>query len=546
MKVPLLLFLCSLLNLTNFAQEPIQPKSDITEVTVFLRSAQITRSSRVTLRKGDNILRFAGLAKGIDPRSVQATAPKDILINSVSHEVNHLKGQKKPRRILNMEDSLRIIDEALALNKAEKSVLDQERTMLLQNQDLAGKQKGVSITELERAADFFRTRLRDIHGRLMTLATKKTDLIQRKNRINKQLKAWNYERNQPSNDILVVLKTEAPTTAKISFRYLVQDAGWIPGYDLRVKDTDSPIQLDYNADVYQKTGVDWKDVKLTLSSGNPNQSGTKPTLSQWNLYTSAPVTRGVRGSYKEQGYLYDRNAEKTEPNVFTPNADGVNDEFGFDDIKTLADYTQVVEGATTAEFRISIRQNIPADGQKHQVSIQSDELPASYEHFAIPKLDKDAFLVAGVTDWEALNLLPGMVNIFFEGTYITAAALNPNYTADTLDFSLGRDKKVIIKRELLKDFNKRKTIGFNRERTFGYEFSIRNTKSSAVTLQLQDQIPVSQDEDITVKLIEKSGASHDEETGKLTWNIRLAPGKTEKIRLVFSVKHPKKKNVPGI
>ncbi|MEM7039745.1 MAG: DUF4139 domain-containing protein, partial [Bacteroidota bacterium] len=149
-------------------------------------------------------------------------------------------------------------------------------------------------------------------------------------------------------------------------------------------------------------------------------------------------------------------------------------------------------------------------------------------------------------DWEKLNLLPGSVNVFFEGTYITEAFLDPNYTRDTLDFSLGRDKKVVIKRELLKDFNKKRTIGVNRERTFGYDISIRNTKSTAINLRLLDQVPVSQDDDITVKLIEKSNARHDEATGKLTWDIKIDPAQTKMLRLVFSVKHPKNKNVPGI
>ncbi|HHG83754.1 MAG TPA: mucoidy inhibitor MuiA family protein, partial [Bacteroidetes bacterium] len=213
---------------------------------------------------------------------------------------------------------------------------------------------------------------------------------------------------------------------------------------------------------------------------------------------------------------------------------------------TLADYTTVSQGAVTSEFSISIPQDIPSTGQKEQVSIQNSELAALFQHYAVPKLDKDAFLVARVTGWENLNLLSGPVNIFFEGTYVTEAYLDAEITSDTLDFSLGRDKKVVIQRELLKDYNKRRSIGANRVRTFGYEITVRNTKSTPIHLQLLDQVPVSQDERITIKAIELSKAAHNEATGKLTWDLDLQPASTQKLKLIFSVKYPKKSIVPGI
>ncbi len=213
---------------------------------------------------------------------------------------------------------------------------------------------------------------------------------------------------------------------------------------------------------------------------------------------------------------------------------------------TLSDYTVMRNTATTAEFAISVKQDIPSDGKKQQVSVQSATLPAIFAHYAVPKLDKDAFLVARITDWEALNLLPGSVNIFFEGTYVTQAFLDPTNTIDTLDFSLGRDKKVIIERNMLKDHNARRDIGTNKERTFGYEFVLRNTKKSVVHLKLMDQIPVSQDAAIEVKAVEISGAGKDDATGILTWNLDLQPAATQKVKLIYSVKYPKKKIVPGI
>ncbi len=521
-----------------YAQEPtpLPAKSQITDVTVFLSGAQVSEEATIALAKGDNIVVFEGLATNIDARSIQAAAPDIVLINSVRHEVNFMKEQVQTPRIIRLQDSLRLIQEKTEVLNNEKTVLTQENALVLANQSLSGEQKGVSTDELRKAADFFRTRLRDINERLLQNQRAQTKLAEDRNRINQQLQELNFEKNKPSNDIVVKLKCDYARTVKVGIRYFVPDAGWAPSYDLRAKDTESPITLDYRAEVWQTTGVQWKNVNLTLSSGDPLQGGTKPELVQWNLSFGQPgyaiYDKIVSGKMEAAGQVNEHSGGEYDRQENKPT--------------TLADYTTMRNTATTAEFAISVKQDVPSDGKHQQVSVQSATLPALFEHYAVPKLDKDAFLIARITGWESLNLLPGNVNIFFEGTYITAAYLDPTYTTDTLDFSLGRDKKVIIERNMLKDYNAKKDIGTNRERTFGYEFVVRNTKKSVVHLKLMDQVPVSQDESIEVKDIDISNAKKDEATGLLTWDLELQPAATQKFKLIYSVKHPKKKVVPGI
>ncbi len=538
MKKSIFIFFLSLWTCVQLqAQDPIIAKSTITDVTVYLSGAQVSEEATVALKAGDNILLFSGMAKSIDPRSIQAVAPEIVLINSVRHEVNYLKEQVNSPRVQRLQDSLKLIQERQEVLANEKTVLTTENTMVMANQSLAGEAKGVSTEELRKAADFFRSRLRDIAERLTVNRRANEKLALERNRITQQLQELNQSVNEPTNDVVVKLRADYARTVRVGIRYFVPDAGWVPGYDLRAKDTDSPITLDYRADVWQETGVPWNDVTLTLSSGDPLQGGTKPELVQWNLSFGQPysgvksidqlsvITGGTPAEYGDVvGGIIHTNNRPT----------------------TLADYTTMRNTATTAEFAISVKQDVPSDGKNQQVSVQSASLPALFEHYAVPKLDKDAFLVARITGWEALNLLPGNVNIFFEGTYVTQAYLDPTNTIDTLDFSLGRDKKVIIERNMLNDYNAKKDIGTNKERTFGYEFVIRNTKKSVVHLKLIDQIPVSQDASIEVKATEISGAGQDEATGILTWKLDLQPAATQKLKLVYSVKHPKKKIVPGI
>lgn len=539
------------------AQDEIEVKSKIESVTVFLRGAQVTRTANVPLRKGKNVVYFRGLGEGINPQSIQAAAPQAYLINSVIHEVNYLDKQIESPKVKMLQDSLEIIQRLVESNTLEFNVLETEKNMINKNQSIASKEQGMSVDELQKMTEFYRARYTEILDKQLTYSRSNNKLASRRTAINLQLNELNARRNRPSNDIRVVVQSEGDATAPIGLSYVVNEAGWVPSYNIRAKDTQSPITLEYRADVYQNSGVDWEDVQITLSSGNPNTGGTQPTLTPWNLYVQEPIVYTLQ---RERNYagVY-KKAESAPATTKSADADGG----GYDDMEesaapepemaidyenvaTLADYTTVREGATTAEFRISLPQTIRSNGKAEQVTVRNANLPTFYRHFAVPKLDNDAFLTAGLTGWDTLNLLPGKAQVFFEGTYVTEVDIDPAYTSDTLNLSLGRDKKIIIERNQLKDFNKVRTIGLNRERTFAYEIKVRNTKEGAVNVTLEDQIPVSQDKDIVVSLVDASGAKLDEATGKLTWVLDVAKAETKVVKLMFTVKYPKNRYVPGI
>ena len=550
------------------AQNETEAKSKIESVTVFLSGAQINRAADVTLKKGKNILYFRGLGEGINPQSIQASAPEAFLINSVIHEINYLDKTAESPKVKQLQDSLEIIKILIEDNSLEHGVLENEKNMILKNQSIASKEQGLSIDELQKATDFFRSRFTEVLDKQLGYVRANNKLALRRNAITLQLNELNAKRNRPSNDIRVVVEAANPGACPVSLSYFTQGASWTPGYNIRAKDTKSPILLEYKADVIQNTGIDREDVKLTLSSGNPNTGGTQPNLTPWNLYVQQPIvtTYGRRTDSYSDNAAAPKMAEKSvtedaeisalEQDDSYDDFGGAEDEpepslavdgaYGYTAPAGLSSYTTVQEGATTAEFRISVAQTIRSNGKAEQVTVKTAELPAFYRHFAVPKLDDDAFLVGGITSWDTLNLLPGNAQIFFEGTYVTEVSINPAYTSDTLNLSLGRDKKVVIERTQMKDFSKVRTLGANRERTFAYEIKVRNTKDSPVNLTLEDQIPVSQDKDIVVSLTDASGAKKDDATGKLTWELTLAPAETKVIKLMFTVKYPKNRSVPGI
>ncbi len=142
-----------------------------------------------------------------------------------------------------------------------------------------------------------------------------------------------------------------------------------------------------------------------------------------------------------------------------------------------------------------------------------------------------------------MNLLPGEANIMFEGTYIGKTYIDPNSTQDTLNFTLGRDKRVVVKREKSKDFSSVKFLGTNKKQVFTYDITVKNNKKEKVDMILKDQFPVSTNKDIEVELLESNGAAINNDLGVLTWKLELAAGESKKFRISYSIKYPKDKVV---
>lgn len=194
---------------------------------------------------------------------------------------------------------------------------------------------------------------------------------------------------------------------------------------------------------------------------------------------------------------------------------------------------------TTVVYEIKEPYSIPNDGKTYTVEIDGYELNASYEYFAAPKLQPDVYLTANITDWQDLNLQPGEVNLFFENNYLGQSFLDILNSDDTLKLSLGKDKGVVVRRTMVKEFSSRKFLGSNKTDSRMYEITVRNNKNQPISLTIEDQFPVSTDKDIEVKEKSYDGARLENETQKLTWQFMLEPKKENKLKLGYEVKYPK-------
>ena len=211
-----------------------------------------------------------------------------------------------------------------------------------------------------------------------------------------------------------------------------------------------------------------------------------------------------------------------------------------------SNYTNNTENQTNNIFEISIPYNIPSDGKEYVVAIQEYKAPAVYSYTAIPKLDKDAFLLANLINWDQTGLLPGEANLFNEGTFVGKSYFETRVTNDTIPVSLGREKNIILDRKKVKSFTEKNFTGGTKKTTLEFEIMVRNKKKAEVEITIEDQIPLSNTEEVTIELINGSNATYVKETGKLKWIIKLTPSESNTLKFGYIIKYPKKYNISNL
>lgn len=530
-------------------------KVPVEAVVVYLDGAEITHNKTLTLEAGRNTIVFTGISSRLISKSIQINAGAETSILSISDKINYLGAAAESPKTKQLKDSLKLLTDIIDQFNYEKEAFDIEKKMLTDNQAMGGKEKAVAITELKLAADFYRSRIKEINAELFKLDKKTDSYNEILTRVNNELKEVNAKINPPTAEITVLIAAQAKAQAKIELKYLVGGAGWAPSYDLIAEDVNKPIELKYRAKVFNNTDVDWNNIKLKLSTSDPSLSASKPQLAAWYLNFQNEYDNNYYGNANYQQQMNPQSTNALQEVVITGNGVVNNDK---DSRGSRSDISKVyVDGQKTtpitfeevqvselsAEFEIKNTYTIPADAKPYIVEVTNYNLPATFEHYSIPKTEKEAFLLARISGWEQLDLVEGPANVYFGGSYVGQSYIYTRSLDDTLDLSFGRDKKVMVSRTKLKDFNSKSFSGVNKKEIQSYEIVVKNNRKTPISIDVEDQLPVSQNSEIVVEVSELSKAKKDDATGKLTWSYTIAPGEQQKIVLTYSIKYPKNRSV---
>ncbi|MDP4723300.1 MAG: DUF4139 domain-containing protein [Crocinitomicaceae bacterium] len=560
MKIKLLLSL-TFLATALFANDKVTVKSTLHSVTVYTQGAQLQHKANYTIKAGLSEVIVEGISPQISAGTIQVKATGAVVILDSKYEYYYpqpkleLVARVLPPKIKSAikvtQDSIRLINFELRDINDEIEVLVAARKIIISNGAVKGQGKvNDSIQLLKATVDYYTTKVSELNKKISALdrqKAKKTDLITELNTKLDDLR--NYaEQNNPTQEIkgipriVITFMAKEAASGRIDLSYLASNAGWTPLYDIRSEAATGKISLTYKAQVRQQTGLDWNDVKLSISTNNPYANKTKPELSPWYIdYQEFRKQLQEKSKVRMEAYSDDApEVNSSAMNMgFMYSTNGVAEENALG----AEQFTTIVQQLISAEFKIDLNYSIASDNQVRMVLVKQSELNTSFRYYAVPKLDPGVYLVAQMTKLDELQLVPAKANIFFDGTYIGETYLDPTTIDDTLNLSLGKDPNIVVKRTLLKNQSKERIIQDKKERNFAYNIEVRNLKSSEIELIIQDQIPITTNPEITIEKSNLGKGTLAEKTGLIEWKLKLKAKENQTFDYDFKVRHPKDKVV---
>ena len=268
--------------------------SAIDHVVVYEQGSQVERLANVSLKAGTNVLVFNNLHTGIDPSKVRLSGRGDFTVLGISHRyhTDTLGGADSHDERMRLTDLRNKLNRDIQHAQAKRVLFDREEQLLLQNQDFKVKDTGVDLQRLMEATAFFETRFQRIQEGRADIDREVNSLQAEIVALDQAMQALPSLRTATSLEVLVRIDAPSATSGDLIFSYWMQQAGWTPSYNVRVKDVDDPMRLECQALVHQTTGERWEDVTLTIATGTPSQNRTKPNLQPWYI----DGTQGRAGS----------------------------------------------------------------------------------------------------------------------------------------------------------------------------------------------------------------------------------------------------------
>jgi uncharacterized protein (TIGR02231 family) len=511
-------------------------KAPIKHVTVYPDRAQVSHETAIDLPAGISVLRLGGLSPYIDVQSIQVKGYGDFIILSVNQQNNYLQNLEDLPEVKSIRSQIEALQLKVEDEKAALDVLKEKEAFLVANRAILAKETSFSLEQLKSVLDLYTNNM----DQVSTTTLKKNRLIKDYEKqialLQQQISDKFGKKQLPSGEISVTVSAEKPVSGNLAFSYVVTNAGWYPSYDIRVDDITKPVSLFYKANVFQNTGVSWKDVKLSFSNATPWIAGDVPVLNTWFIDYYAPrppvLLRGVASGVKRS-----QAPEMAAEAAMSDKAMKVNE------AESAPVAVEKNVGETTVTFDITTPYSIASDGKVQTIEVQRTNTAAEYKYVTIPKLSPLAYLTGNITDWARQSLISGEATLYFENSFVGKSFLNVNQLKDTMTISLGTDNSILVKREKRQDFTSRKVIGSNKTETYSFLITVRNNKPTPVKIAVNDQIPVSSNSGIEVEAVELTGGKYNAITGEVKWDLGIKPGETKQLIMTYSVKYPKDRTI---
>jgi len=536
-----------------FAQKPIYTKAKVTAVKVYRNSAELQNTVSFSIPSGISEIVIGNISEEINEKTIQiGVNSKNISILSsqfTSDYSTDFKMDTTNPQIKKVNDSIKIVENLISKNRIELDANKKAVELLDKNQTVLVGSNSSNVAQLTQLTEFYTNKRIELENKLVSLKTKGDDLSKKLSRLKSSLKTKEQKEAEEFADGVIVLKLMSPTAGniKLNINYLTDNVSWKPYYEIKTDKISAPLDVTFKAIVKQNTGLDWKGVKLTLINGNSSRNNYAPVVDPWFIYAQSPKEREI---YREER-IADKAAAIKIRGMGSVNAKEY-------DVQSNALEGRVAGVAVgyagfnvnanelNTSYDIDIPYDILSNNEDHLISLYQQKIPADYQYFTAPNYRREAYLLAKVKDFSKYHLVSAPASVIFENMYIGETSVSPDQTNNEMNITLGNDPKISIRREDIQDKSGEKFLSSYREKVVTYDLVIKNNKKEQISMEIKDRFPLSNNEAVKIEVLDKSGAAKDDEKGFLTWNIKLSPSETKKLRVSYKVRYPKDYTISGL
>jgi len=387
--------------------------------------------------------------------------------------------------------------------------------------------------------DFITERGRTTQRELLAIGRKRRDLAKELDRLQRELVQIQAARPRQRHVATVEVEVIAAGDLEIEFTYVVQPARWQPLYDLRL--TGAELELTYLGEVAQTTGEDWANVALTLSTARPALALVIPELDPWYIAPRpAPVTRPVapRAAAPAAAMMILTDAAQPPPPT---------EEFALEESFLELPSASVAESGAALTYQIPGRADVPGNGETRKVTVSSFKLRPDFDNVTAPRREPVAYRRARTRNESPYTLLPGKAQLFENDDYLGATQIQHTAPGQEIELALGADERIRVERKLVARDVDKTFLADRRRIRYKYRIEVENLRDTPQVVLVRDQLPVSRNEQIKVKLeaAEPTPAKHTE-LNQLEWKLTLEPATKRILTFESIVELPRTLDVVGL
>lgn len=526
-------------------------ETDVLAVAVYTNQALVTRRGVVELSGQERELIVSQLPVTLDTESVRVSGKGNVPVRllgvnvekiytpeSVVARVSHLHQQIEQLEAQKRQFQAQM--DALAL---QSRFIEGLREKTEDQFSISLARKSISLSETLDLLNFLGSQYTEYAISTEDYKNQQMELEKQLEVLYASLKQTKSASPQESFNLTLGIETTGTGKFELEVSYVVNRASWKPLYDIRVDSKSKSVNLGYLAQISQNTGEDWTNVNLTLSTAKPGSGTLPPKPQPWYIdipqppinprrarrFASAPMAPKSRSFEFEEDNL----SGEIEELENTIEADVIT--------------AEVSQEGNVVTFNLDSNGNIPSDGAPHKTTIFQDDYPCSFSYITMPRLVSFAYLQANVkNNPSGATLLPGKANIFRDNIFVGTSKLKNTVPGEEFNLNLGIDEGVKIERDLVEREVDKRFIGNLRKITYGYRLQISNLLDTQAKLELIEQLPVSRNEQIKVRLNRTNPQIQLGEMGILQWNLTLAPQEKQEIYYQFTVEYPPQLTVMGL